>query len=65
MIRVQLAYEFADLKELDTQIDQAGPAGKDWIRIYIFKLFTYQMWVINCHKIRSLDTNLMSKVNNK
>ena len=40
MIRVQLAYEFPDLKELDTQIGQAGPAGKDWIRIYIFKLFT-------------------------
>ena len=37
----------------------------DWIiRTYFFKHFTYQVQVINSHKMRSLDKNLVSKVLN-
>ena len=58
------AYDFPDRTGPDTQICQKGPAAQDWIRTYIFIHFTYQVRVINSHKIRSLDTNLVSKVNN-
>ena len=58
-----LAYQFSDRTGPDTQICKTGPAGPDWIRTYIFKHSTYQVWVINSHKIRSLDTNLVSKLN--
>ena len=34
------------------------------IRTYNFTYFTYQVGVINFHKIRILDTNLVSKVQN-
>ena len=59
------AYEFPDRTGPDTQICRTGPAGPDWIRTCIFKHFTYQVWVINSHKIRSLDIHLVSKVNKK
>ena len=37
--------------------------GAFWvIRTYIFKHFTFQVRVINSHKTRSLDTNLVKKV---
>ena len=42
------------------QICRTGPAGPDWIRTYTFKHSSYQVRVINSHKIRSLDTNLVS-----
>ena len=47
--RAQLdwAYEFPDRTGLDTQICRTGPAGPDWIRTYIFKHFTYQVWFID------------------
>jgi hypothetical protein len=51
------AYEFPPRTGPDTQICWTGPV--------IFKHFTYQVWVINSHKIRSPDTNLVLKVNNK
>ena len=57
------AYEFPDQTGPDTQIYWTGPAQPDWIRTYVFKHFTYQERVINSHQIRSMDTNLVSKVN--
>ena len=36
--------------------------GLDLIPTYIFEHFDYQVQVINCHKIRSLNTNLVLKV---
>ena len=62
--RPDWAYEFPDRTGPDTQICRTGPAGPDWIRTYIFKHFTYQVWVIDSLKIRSVDTNLVSKVLN-
>ena len=57
------AHEFPDRTGPDNQICRTGPAGPDWIRTYIFKPCTYQIQVINSHKISSLDTTLVSKVN--
>ena len=53
---------FSDQTGPDTQICWTGPAGPDWIQTYILRHFTYQLRVINSHKIRSLNTNLVSKV---
>ena len=41
----------------------AGLVLQDWTEIwtYIVKHSTFQVQVINTHKIKSLDTNLMSK----
>ena len=57
------AYEFPDRTGPDTQICQTGPAGPDWIRTYISKHLSYQLQVItsHTHKIRFLNTNLVSK----
>ena len=55
------AYEFPDRIGPDTQICWTGPARPDWIQTSIFKHFTYDVGVINSHKIKSLDTNLVSK----
>ena len=60
--RPDWAYEFPDQTGPDTQIFWTGPAGPNWIQSYIFKHFTYQVQVINTHKIRFLTTNLASKV---
>ena len=56
------AYEFPGRSGPDIQICQTGPAGPDWIRTYLLKLFKYQVRVINSLEIRSLDTNLVSTV---
>ena len=56
------AYEFAERTGRDTQICRTGPARPDWIRTYIFKHSTCQVQFINSQMIRSLDTNLVSKV---
>ena len=60
--RPDWAYEFPDRTGPDTLICRTSPAGPDWIRTYIFKHFTYQLQVITSHKIRSLNTNLVSKI---
>ena len=52
-------HESPDLTGRDTQICQTCPARPD---LY-FSTFYFQIQVINSHKIRSLDTNLVLKVN--
>ena len=56
------AYESSDRTGPDSQISWPDPAGPE---SELFKHFNYQVWDINSHKIRSLDTNLVSKVNKK
>ena len=53
------AYEFPDRTGPDTQICRTGTTEPE--RTYISNHFTYQVHIINSHKIRSLDTNLVSK----
>ena len=57
------ACEFPYRTGPDDQICRTGLAWPDCIRTYIFKHFTYQVRIINSHKIRSLGTNLVSTVN--
>ena len=62
MVGLHQTVHMSILAGQDIQICLTGPAGLDWIRTYVFKNFTYQVWVMNFLKIRSLDTNLVSTV---
>ena len=53
------AYEFPNGTGPGIQICRAGPSRLDSIWTYIFKHFTYQVWVINFHMISSLDTTVI------
>ena len=55
------SYEFPDRTGPDTQICRTGPAGLNWIWTLNI-LTTKYIWVINSQRIRSLYTNLVSKV---